>query len=258
MILQSLCLDYGKITDLHELLDTTSIWTIDLAYLLKRFRIQDFSIHFLFIIYISYYILAMYTSYIGINLQHAHKKFYKESLSLDRKRIHSLFANASDRQIRIVPLILDLDDIKRFLFSCRYCIILLVNVSSPLKCISCKRERSKPKWWWNKEIDKSRKSPFNTCTSTSTLSSTTSFFTFSHLHCCVCTPLSRLGRYELLTSEEFTGHYILLVGYDVESDIFYYRDPGVPIHICCIKSSDLECARGWPGTDHDAIVVKIR
>jgi hypothetical protein len=66
-----------------------------------------------------------------------------------------------------------------------------------------------------------------------------------------------LGGYELL-SDEFIGHYILLIGYDALRDVFFYRDPGIAVPLCTIKSDVLEKARSFPGTDHDAIVVKVK
>ncbi|TPX47646.1 hypothetical protein SeMB42_g02645 [Synchytrium endobioticum] len=117
---------------LEELLSacpSTSIWTIDLAYLLRYYGVDDFT---------------YYTSYIGVNWRHAPKAFYKESISQDRARVHALFATAVEHRVRIAQMILALDDAKRFLLSARYAIVVLVNLAL-LKCRLCAKE-SKREW----------------------------------------------------------------------------------------------------------------
>jgi hypothetical protein len=163
----------------------------------------------------------MYTTYIGVHLKNSSKSFYQNSkdLSADRQRIHSLFAQAQDKGIRVAPLLLDLDDTRRFLGAGRYAIIMLVDLKI-LRHIPCfKRERQ-------------------SC-----------FDRF--LKCC--------SGYDILSGvDDFEGHYILLVGVDVLNDLFYFRDPGTNIELCYISGDDLEKARNSAGTDHDAIVVKIK
>lgn len=272
----------------------------------------------------------MYTSYIGINVQNAGKAFYRDSLSSDRARIHALFANAKDRQIRIAPLILDLDDARRFLLSSRYAIVMLVNLAL-LNCKSCKKERQRNTilrpWWWllrrkyfgrklppvdekyslidplmrRSSLDSVASSlslkssdtataptsvpsimacvtaisasPVGAVTSQTSIrsppSSSSSYFApsspsplvtqtkkknssvCSFLTCCY-------PRSSTPTQDEFTGHYILLVGYDLDTDTFYYRDPGTTTSLCSVRGKSLERARNSPGTDHDAIVIKMR
>ena len=319
MVLLALGKPLGRLQELHAWVQSDNIWTIDLAYLLHRYKIQDFS---------NFYPLtwtAMYTSYIGVNLQNASKTFYRNSLTADRQRIHTLFANARDKQVRVAPMILDLDDARRFLLSCRYAIIMLVNLSD-LSCIQCSKAKSRPRWWWNAQSvrqstdscrqsrDSSRTSieSMESCSSSnrgdtnrllsspvsSSPSKTISFMNYisqtpqgsstgqaplyksnldrqkkpfsdpfnSFLGCCV--PLSskkshRCGGtccpgYELLSEDSFEGHYILLVGFDKRSDTFYYRDPGTQASLCSISGLQLQEARSASGTDHDAIVVKVK
>ncbi|KAJ3104414.1 hypothetical protein HDU97_009293 [Phlyctochytrium planicorne] len=90
-----------------------SVWTIDLAYMIRHFGVDDFT---------------FYTSYIGVNLQYGSKNFYKDCISSDRRRIHDMFAEAQDFGVRVVPVVLSLDDMKRFLLSESYAIVVLVNL----------------------------------------------------------------------------------------------------------------------------------
>ncbi|KAJ3122243.1 hypothetical protein HK098_002982 [Nowakowskiella sp. JEL0407] len=81
-----------------------------------------------------------YTSYIGVNWESAKSSaFYGEdSIAEDQPRIHTLFATAKEANVRVVQMILRLDDLRRFLISERFAIILLVNLPD-LKCLDCKK-----------------------------------------------------------------------------------------------------------------------
>ncbi|KAJ3151973.1 hypothetical protein HDU89_001617 [Geranomyces variabilis] len=110
------------------------VWTIDLAYHLGKYGVQDFT---------------YYTSYIGVNQQYTRTRFYSATLSRDRQRIHALFAGAHERNVRVVAWTLPLDDMIRFLDSARYAILVLVDLAL-LTCRECghgwarRRTRSAP------------------------------------------------------------------------------------------------------------------
>ncbi|KAI8844922.1 hypothetical protein BC829DRAFT_399767, partial [Chytridium lagenaria] len=53
------------------------------------------------------------------------------------------------------------------------------------------------------------------------------------------------------------GHYVVLVGYDPETDGFLVRDPGTEEELCFVDAEVLDGARSFHGTDHDAIVVRV-
>ncbi|KAI8920327.1 Guanylyl cyclase [Powellomyces hirtus] len=167
------------------------VWTIDLAYLLRKYGIDDFT---------------YYTSYIGVNQQYNRTQFYSATISHDRSRVHSLFAGAHDNNVRVVAWTLPIDDMIRFLDSNRYAIIILVDLNL-LHCRNCKKARAR----------KSKSS-----------------------------------------AASFVGHYILLVGYDPDSDRFTYRDPGTDHEMCTVDADALHEARRAPGTDCDVIVVRVR
>ncbi|KAJ3300563.1 hypothetical protein HDV03_002130 [Kappamyces sp. JEL0829] len=116
--------------DISSFYPVTSIWTIDLAYLLRHYQVEDFT---------------FYTLHIGVNWRHSSIPFYKESLQKDVKRIHSLFARAREQNVRVVPVGLKPDDLKRFLLSNRYAVILLVDLNL-LSCHLCK-EKQRKDWW---------------------------------------------------------------------------------------------------------------
>ncbi|KAI8801391.1 Guanylylate cyclase-domain-containing protein [Cladochytrium replicatum] len=69
------------------------------------------------------------------------------------------------------------------------------------------------------------------------------------------TPPSAMGGEK---DEEFVGHYVFLVGYDPEEDVFLYREPGTTAELCAMSTDDMEKARCASGTDHDCIVIRVR
>jgi hypothetical protein len=72
----------------------------------------------------------------------------------------------------------------------------------------------------------------------------------------LCTQFSK-SSYHFVKPVEFVGHFIVLIGYDPEIDMFFYRDPGSESKLCAIHGDDLEKAYSCQQTDHDLIVVRI-
>ncbi|ORY00485.1 hypothetical protein K493DRAFT_210904, partial [Basidiobolus meristosporus CBS 931.73] len=122
MILVALGLKNTSMTDLRLACSTDSVWTIDLAYLIRKFYDVDFT---------------YYTSYMGINPSHTTQEFYQESMESDEERVSRQFASAKKNNIRVIRLILPLVDFKRFLIGQKYAILLLVDLRF-LKCEKCK------------------------------------------------------------------------------------------------------------------------
>lgn len=112
---------------IHQFYPLSSLWSIDLAYLLKHYGVRDFT---------------FYTNHIGLNWEHSSIPFYKNAITNDVKRVHSLFSRAKEQGVNIINVGLSLDDIKRFLASNRYAIILLVNLNL-MTCHLCMAEKKK-------------------------------------------------------------------------------------------------------------------
>jgi hypothetical protein len=72
----------------------------------------------------------------------------------------------------------------------------------------------------------------------------------------LCTSYSKIG-YDYVTSQEFQGHFIVLIGYDRKNDVFFYRDPGTDSELCAINGDQLEKCFYARETDRDAIVVRM-
>lgn len=88
MIIDALGYDC-TLEDLYDLYPQKSIWTIDLAYLLRNFVPKD---------------LTFYTSYPGAHKEHRTAGFYRDQFEQDEKRVNHLFAHAEENGVDVVNM----------------------------------------------------------------------------------------------------------------------------------------------------------
>ncbi|KAK3810770.1 MAG: Guanylylate cyclase-domain-containing protein [Benniella sp.] len=209
-----------------------SVWTIDLAYLIRRLSNDQVSVSGLnssksppsrlFVPNLSPgrddgWDFTYYTSTIGADTAHSREKFYRKSFDDDQKRVNALFDSADAANVRVIELALPLDDFRRFLYCGSYAIITLVN-QRLLRCQPC--------------LEKSA--------------------------LCCCSTGTLFSMVEWVKGFRYIGHFIVLVGYDPDSDMFYYRDPAKSDELCSTTAADLERARDSTGTDHDCLVIRVQ
>ncbi|KAI8051710.1 Guanylyl cyclase [Thamnidium elegans] len=113
-----------NLQDVSRQCAVNSVWTIDLAFLLRNY-VQDFT---------------YYTSYLGSRKEYQDQKFYQDNFDEDEKRVNKLFAIAKSCSVHVVRMMLPLDDFKRFLYCKQFAIITLVNARL-LRCQLCKKSR---------------------------------------------------------------------------------------------------------------------
>lgn len=89
----------------------TSIWTIDLAHLLRRFGAD----------------VAMTTTVVGANPAFSSEAFYAANLPEDERRVHQLFLDAPGADIPVYEQSLGSTEIQEALMSGRYVVIALVD-----------------------------------------------------------------------------------------------------------------------------------
>ncbi|KAI9255268.1 Guanylyl cyclase [Phascolomyces articulosus] len=123
MMLKGLGIE-SNIEQLAEEIGLTSIWTIDLAFLLRKYEF-DFT---------------FYTSVFGTREEYKDVKFYEATFDEDQKRVNKLFASAKSCSVHIVRMKLPMKDFKRFLFNRQFAIIVLVNARL-LRCERCEAGR---------------------------------------------------------------------------------------------------------------------
>ncbi|CAO3662846.1 unnamed protein product [Umbelopsis ramanniana] len=182
------------INDLRQHCHVNSIWTIDLAFLLRNY-VEDFT---------------YYTSFLGSRKEYQQNKFYQETFSEDEKRVNKLFAIAKSCNVHVVRMLLPIDDFKRFLFCKKFAIITLVNARL-LRCQWCLDQKG--------------------CSAT------------------VCVGFDSI--LDRMKGYEYIGHFIVLINYDPNEDVFIYRDPAQQDKVCVIQADILDSARQSIGTDND-------
>ncbi|GJV79345.1 GUCD1-like protein [Tanacetum coccineum] len=186
MVLKTLGLNHYDHQDLEELCRTTSIWTVDLAYLLRKL-----SVRFLF-----------FTVTIGANPDFSVETFYKEQLANDIGRVDMLFQRSIEEGIKIEHRSIKGEEIIFLILSGKFIVIALVD-----QCIL-----SQP---WREDV--------------------------------------RMPRFYEGTAA-YTGHYVVICGYDAHTDEFEIRDPASPRESDRISSKCLEEARKSYGTDEDILL----
>ncbi|GFR50726.1 hypothetical protein Agub_g12983 [Astrephomene gubernaculifera] len=96
---------------LRHLCDTTSVWTVDLAHLLRRFGLR----------------VAFHTITLGPNPAFANESFYMEHMEDDERRVSRLFREAAAAGIALQQRSVSGEELQSWLLSGECLIILLVD-----------------------------------------------------------------------------------------------------------------------------------
>ncbi|KAF8397407.1 hypothetical protein HHK36_016323 [Tetracentron sinense] len=187
MVLRTLGINHCDIITLGNLCHTTSIWTVDLAYLLQKFSVS----------------FSFFTVTLGANPDFSVETFYKEQLPNDLVRVDGLFQKALEAGISIQCRSISGEEISLLLLSGKYIAIALVD--------QYKLCRS-----WLEDV----------CVS--------GFY----------------GR-----SSGYSGHYVVICGYDADKDQFEIRDPARSRNCERVSLKCLQEARKSFGTDEDLLLV---
>ena len=220
---------------LRQLCRTTSIWTVDLAYLLRRFGAD----------------VTFTTVTMGANPAYESESFYRDNLREDCERVDALFEGARANGISIERRSLSLDAIKAHAGGGEYLVILLVDKPKlgvkPRDAMvlpePCENERGrrgsdvklgwltgaagKPAAWGARDLRSGDRIP-----SASTFGNGTA------------------------PSRGYTGHYIVVCGYNPVDGEFLCRDPASHVRDLIITAENLEKARRAFGTDEDILLVR--
>ncbi|OVA17746.1 Guanylyl cyclase [Macleaya cordata] len=189
MVLRTIGIDHCDIHTLGELCSTTSIWTVDLAYLLEKFSVR----------------FSFFTVTVGANPDYSVETFYKEQLPNDLVRVDKLFQKALESGIDIQCRSISSEELSVLILSGNYVAIALVD--------QYKLSRS-----WLEDV-------------------------------CVS------GLYG--GNSGYTGHYVVICGYDMDKDEFEIRDPASSRKCERISLECLEEARKSFGTDEDLLLCTM-
>uniref|UniRef100_A0A2P2JJV1 Protein GUCD1 n=1 Tax=Rhizophora mucronata TaxID=61149 RepID=A0A2P2JJV1_RHIMU len=111
MALNTIGIKNWNLQSLTDLCCTTSIWTVDLAYLLQKFSVS----------------FSYLTVTLGVNPSYSAEMFYKEQLPTDLVRVDMLFQRAVDEGINIVCRSINEKEISHLILSGKYIAIALVD-----------------------------------------------------------------------------------------------------------------------------------
>ncbi|XP_039034020.1 guanylyl cyclase 1-like [Hibiscus syriacus] len=186
MALTTVGVDDCSIENLAELCCTTSIWTVDLAYLLQRFSVRFF----------------YYTVTFGANSNYSDKTYYKEQLPTDLIRVDTQFKKAVEAGINIGCRSISGEELSRWILSGKYIAIALVD--------QYKLSQS-----WMEDV------------------------IIPGFH----------GN-----EVEYTGHYVVICGYDAETDEFEIRDPASSRKHERVSSKRLKEEHKSFGIDEDLLI----
>lgn len=189
MVLRTFGINNCNIQALEELCCTTSIWTVDLAYLLQKFSVS----------------FSYFTVTLGANPNFSVETFYKDQLATDLVRVDSLFKKAMEAGIDIQCRSISGDEISHLILSGKYIAIALID-----------QYKLSQSWLENVHVS------------------------------------GFCGGYS-----EYTGHYVVICGYDVDTDEFEIRDPASSRKHERISSNCLEEARKSFGTDEDLLLISM-
>jgi hypothetical protein len=249
---------------------TMSVWTIDLAHLLRSFDVCD---------------VALFTVTIGANPAFSKETFYKDSIKDDEARVSKLFAAAADAGILVEKRSVCLRNVKRWAASAEWILIVLVDKRALVF------ERDSGEYGGATNTVTRAHVSSTPCASKKTKHSKHSNETRSESFSTGAAILDRVFgnardlretsadvETELPSSRDenskhsvrstldgYTGHYVVVCGYDESSDCFVVRDPAVPpldandaSRKSFVAASALETARRAFGTDEDLLLVRRR
>lgn len=196
MVLKAAGVHTEDLASLRAACCTTSIWTVDLAYLLRRSGLS----------------VELMTITLGANPDYASEGFYKEHIQEDGSRVERLFRDASAAGIKVTRKSMGCRELKdRMLLGSTLVIAL---------------------------VDKTRLA--------------------GHAGVAAGHKAVSLGMsVRMMIAPGYTGHYIVVCGYDSETDRFMIQDPASSAQLDSVPTSSLEAARHAYGTDEDLLLVTV-
>ena len=266
---------------------TRSVWTIDLAHLLRSFHpLCD---------------VAFYTVTLGANPAFREERFYRDSIEDDASRVARLFAGAADAGILVEKRSVCLRNVKRWAASAEWILIVLVDKRALAfaperereEREACERERAGAEGPGSSHetrggrLKKTKTDDFprrgeaervsRAISSTAILdrvfgaprsdASAAKRASFARASAIVTetepgteTPFAPRNdaSKERRSFDGYTGHYVVVCGYDAATDCFCVRDPSGDDEGSVVPARSLETARRAFGTDEDLLLVRRR
>ena len=226
---------------LRRMVRTTSVWTIDLAHLLASFELCD---------------VAFYTVTLGANPAFSTETFYRDSIEDDASRVRALFENAAENGVLVEKRSVCVGNLKRWAASSEWIQIVLVDKRALVSSENVFDERIVTS-------DDSRQG------GVAAVCATGERKTKTRSADAILDRVFGSEKNRGTPFEGYTGHYVVVCGYDENTDCFCVRDPAVPPSKtylrtasddpnCAVPAWALENARRAFGTDEDLLLVRRR
>jgi len=122
MVLKARGIHDIEFSDLHEVCRTKSVWTIDLAYLMRNYGIEA----------------RYYTTSMGVREEYKKQAFYQKHLKEDAVRVQTLFDMAKETGVNVVCRSVSNEWLKALVERNRALVIVLVD-NRLLHCVLCNR-----------------------------------------------------------------------------------------------------------------------
>ncbi|KAL0018589.1 hypothetical protein WJX77_002963 [Trebouxia sp. C0004] len=199
MVLKSLGVSYLNMASLRSLCSTTSVWTVDLAHLMRHFGLD----------------VTLATIMVGANPGYFREGFYMENMEEDQCRVTQLFKEAERAGINVDQRSVPLKELQACMLAGSHLIIALVDKQRLCNGLMWSRPASL-------QIGGANRMPI------------------------IC------GY-----GEAYTGHYVVICGYNADTDSFILQDPAAGCCNITVTSAIFENARKAYGTDEDLLIVPL-
>eukprot|EP01047_Picozoa_sp_COSAG01_P029006 COSAG01_NODE_1972_length_8757_cov_109.482559_4_plen_351_part_00 len=183
--------------DLVKMAETTSIWTVDLAYIMRRCGLA----------------FSFYTVMEGVRDSYSEEVFYAQDLDVDRQRVTRLFREAHSAGVDIRTSSMSSSQLAEALFEAQLAIVLTDRrLLRPQKRALALAKRTE------QVID------------------------FQSV---------------AVDGSSFTGHYVVVAGFDRTTSTFDVVDPACSVPRYTVPAEQLDRARTAFGTDEDLLLVQV-
>jgi len=218
-----------------------STWTIDLCYILNRFRVK----------------FTYTTITLGVDPGYIKENFYDKVLAKDSGRVNSRFENANTKGITICEKTVTLNEILHHLSENGPVIVLTnANLLSCSRCsnyISCYPSCFSSVSYQEELIRVFQR--FLVCIFQNFEGFLPQLFKDFATFFINCIRKFISNGKENAYHDSYQGHYIVLVGFDQKAKEVLYRNPTVKDKVCGMPFETFEEARTSYGTDEDIIFV---
>jgi len=225
-----------------------STWTIDLCYILNRFKVK----------------FKYTTITLGVDPGYVKENFYDKVLAKDSGRVNSRFENADSNGMDITETTVTLQEILEHLdksgpvialtnanlLTCTRCSNYISCYPSCFTSVSYQAEMIKVFHYFSTLVTSYFPGFFQRILTYLSYSFSTRFVHYFN-------PFGEIFQIDSENSyhDSYQGHYVVLVGFDANTKEVLYRNPTVRDKVCHMPYDSLEESRTAYGTDEDVIFI---